>query len=373
MGSSVLMLVTNEYRPDPRVHKEAKALIRGGHDVVVAAWDRTRARVPQEDVEGVHVHRVRTGNVKGQFSLVLNYPLFLLRALREAGKVRPDVVHAHDLDTLPVGLLISRLRRIPLVFDAHERYAEMIALDVPAPISRAVQRFEDRLVPRADLVITINDIMAEGLRKHSRDEVLVIMNVIELPPLSMMRVHGQGDPIVLFNPVTFEPMRYLEESMEAASKMEGCILRIAGSGRLREAVERAALSHPNVEYLGHLPFTKLLEEYSKADVVLILADPANENYRTGIANKMGEGMAFGLPILASRGTLTGDIVEENGCGLTFDWSEEAFRASVERLKDHGLRAEMGRKGRAAAEREYNWERMEQRLLKAYDRLLAIKR
>jgi len=236
-----------------------------------------------------------------------------------------------------------------------------------------VQRFEDMLVPKADLVVTINEVMAEGLRKHSQEDVLVVMNVIELPPLSKMRVHEDQGPIVLFNPVTFEPMRYLEESMDAASKIPGCILRIAGSGRLKGAVERASEMFPNVEYLGYLPFTELLEEYTKADVVLILADPANENYRTGIANKMGEGMAFGLPVLASRGTLTGDIVEANGCGMTFDWSEDNFRAAIEVLRDHNARMDMGRKGRAAAEREYNWGVMGQRLLRAYERLLSSQR
>ena len=97
----VLMLVTNEYRPDPRVHKEARALIDGGHEVTVAAWDRQRARPPREVVEGVRLHRVRTGRVGGQLALVLNYPLFLLRCLAAAREVRPEIVHAHDLDTLP--------------------------------------------------------------------------------------------------------------------------------------------------------------------------------------------------------------------------------------------------------------------------------
>ena len=278
MGRSVLMLVTNEYRPDPRVHKEARALLQGGYDVVVAAWDRTWARPLREELEGVHVHRLRTRRLGGQIAMVLNYPLFLLRSLGEAKRSTPDVVHAHDLDTLPIGILISRLG-IPLVFDAHERYAEMIALDVPRSISRAVQRFEDMLVPRADLVVTINDVMADGLGKHSRDDVLVVMNVIELPPPSKMRVHEDHAPIVLFNPVTFEPMRYLEESMEAASKIDGCILRIAGSGRLKDAVERASQMHPNVEYLGHLPFTELLEAYTGrrgADT----GRPCEQNYRT---------------------------------------------------------------------------------------------
>ncbi len=371
--SKVLMLVTNEYRPDPRVHKEAKALIDGGHDVTVAAWDRLRSRPPREVVEGVSLHRVRTGMVGGQLALVLNYPLFLLRSLAAAKEVRPEIVHAHDLDTLPIGLLISRLRGIPLVYDAHERYAKMIAMDVPAAVSRMVERFEQLLLPHVDQAITINELMAAELERHTRDKVLVIMNVIEIPPSSAMKEHRAHDVIVLFNPVTFEPMRYLEESMDAMSSIGNCILRLAGSGRLLPAVEKAAREHQNIEFLGHLPFTRLLEEYEKVDVVLILADPANENYRTGTANKMGEGMAFGLPLLASRGTLSAEVVEREGCGLTFDWSEENFRDAIDRLRDPDLRNEMGLRGREAAEREFNWGIMRDRLQSAYARLLSVVR
>ena len=321
----------------------------------------------------MRLHRIRTGRVGGQPALVLNYPLFLLRCLAAAREVRPEIVHAHDLDTLPAGLLIARLRGIPIVYDAHERYAKMIAMDVPAAVSRLVEKLEQLLLPRVDLAITINEAMASEMERHTRDKVLVIMNVIELPPRSRTRQHVENESIVLFNPVTFEPMRYLEESIEAASKIDRCVLRIAGSGRLQKAVEKGAREHDNVEFLGHLPFTRLLEEYEKVDVVLMLADPTNENYRIGIANKLGEGMAFGLPLLASKRTLTGDIVEDTGCGLTFDWSEERFKAAVEQLRDPALRAEMGRKGRTAAEEVYNWGSMKKRLLGAYEGLSSGRR
>ena len=197
----VLMLVTNEYRPDPGCTRR-RALIDGGHGVTVAAWDRQRARPPREVVEGVRLHRVRTGRVGGQLALVLNYPLFLLRCLAAAREVRPEIVHAHDLDTLPAGLLISRLRGVPIVYDAHERYAKMIAMDVPAAVSRLVEKLEQTMLPRVDLAITINEAMAAEMERHTRDKVLVIMNVIELPPRSRTR-QRENESIVLFNPVTF--------------------------------------------------------------------------------------------------------------------------------------------------------------------------
>jgi glycosyltransferase involved in cell wall biosynthesis len=321
-------------------------------------------------MEGVEIVRLRSGAVTSQAKMVLRYPWFFFKGLRLAKNLRPDAVHAHDLDTLPLGLTIARLRRIPLVFDAHERYAKMIAIDVPPFVSRSAQAFEDLLAPQADISITINEVMAEELAKKTGREVVIIMNCIDLPPASAVKVHDEHSPLILINPVTFEPMRYIEESMEAMSNIDRCILRIAGSGRLLPAVEKAAKEHSNIEFLGHLPFRKLMDEYERVDVVLVLLDPANENYRNGSANKMGEGMAFGLPLIVSKGTLTADVVESEGCGIAIDWSEDNFRQAIDRLRNPAIRNEMGRKGREAAEREYNWGAMRDRLQKAYARLLS---
>ncbi len=363
------MLVTNQYRPDPRVHKEAKALLEGGHKVTVIAWDREHARPMKESVEGVELVRIRTGKVSSMARLLLNYPMFMAKALMAARKMRPNAVHAHDLDTLVIGILIANLHDVPLVYDAHERYAKMIAVDVPPVISRSVQCLEDRIIVRADLVITINDVMAEQLREHATSDVITIMNCIDLPDLSNVKVHDEHRTLVILNAVTFEPMRYIEESIEVISKIDDCILRIAGSGRLQGAVEEAAKKYDNVEYLGFLPHAKMLEEYPRSDVILLLADPRNENYRTGTANKMGEAMAYGIPLIASKGTLSGDIIAAEGCGISIDWSEKNFRDAIMRLRDPGLRNQMGQMGRRAAEREYNWGLMKKRLNERYTRLL----
>ena len=40
MNPKVLMLLTNAFDPDPRVHHEAKALVESGYDVTILCWDR---------------------------------------------------------------------------------------------------------------------------------------------------------------------------------------------------------------------------------------------------------------------------------------------------------------------------------------------
>jgi hypothetical protein len=63
-------------------------------------------------------------------ALASRLPLFWWRAWHELRRARPDVVHAHDLDTLPVGYAYSRLSGARLIYDAHEYYAGMVRANV---------------------------------------------------------------------------------------------------------------------------------------------------------------------------------------------------------------------------------------------------
>ena len=62
------MLLSNEFRPDPRVAREAEALARTGHQVTVVAWDRQGRLSPHEEVDGYQVERVQ--NVRSIRELV---------------------------------------------------------------------------------------------------------------------------------------------------------------------------------------------------------------------------------------------------------------------------------------------------------------
>ena len=61
----VLMLLSNEYRPDPRVRKEAMTLHETGHGVTVLCWNRSFRSLDHQDDGGVMIERVRTGRVNG--------------------------------------------------------------------------------------------------------------------------------------------------------------------------------------------------------------------------------------------------------------------------------------------------------------------
>jgi glycosyltransferase involved in cell wall biosynthesis len=281
-----------------------------------------------------------------------------------------DGVHVHDFDTLPVGYCLSRLRGVPLIYDAHEHYSRMVAIDVPMIVTRLIDRLELMLVAKSDLVITVCPDLASRYEGLKGPDVVIVTNCVDLPPLEMVKAPVPHQEVILFYGGTLEPMRYIEETIEAVRNAENVKLILAGNGRLSQMISREAASSPNLEYLGYLEWNALMRVMATADAVLCLLDPRNENYRIAIANRLCEGMAYGVPVIASRGTLSGEIVQAEGAGIVIEWSPENLLAAIDELRDSQKCMAFGRNGRAAAQREYNWDIMKARLLDAYQKILG---
>ncbi len=190
------------------------------------------------------------------------------------------------------------------------------------------------------------------------------MNCIDPPQVPVVRCDRKY--IVIFYGGSLEPLRFIEEAIDAIQGMEGVRLRVAGDGSLRPLIEQAVLTRNNVDYIGYVDRDRLLQEVAQADAVIALLNPSNANNRIGIPNRLYEAMAVGTPVLASKGTMSGELVDKTGSGLTVEWSVAGFKDALGMLSDPGLREALGRNGRNAVEKEYNWKTMEARLLAMYD-------
>jgi glycosyltransferase involved in cell wall biosynthesis len=225
-------------------------------------------------------------------------------------------------------------------------------------------------VKKADLVIAAHESIRSYLQPHAKADVLVVANYVDLPEkVPEKREKAQGEPLVLFYGGALEPTRCIGELIDAVKKLDGCVLRIAGAGRLEEKVKRAA--DGKIIYLGFLPHDILMKETAACDAVLSLFDVRIENNRIGTPTKLPEAMSVATPIITSAGTNAADIVVREGCGIAIKWSEESFKEAVEQLRDPQLRHKLGEAGRRAAEREYNWAFMKRRLLESYRSLRAV--
>jgi glycosyltransferase involved in cell wall biosynthesis len=128
--SRIAMLLSNAFIPDPRVAREAQALVRAGHQVTIVCWDREGTLPASETVDGYRVERVQSvPTVHGLGARQALYiPRFWLAAIRKVHAFEPDVIHCHDLDTLPAGWWLKGRTGEKLAYDAHEYSVDSLAV-----------------------------------------------------------------------------------------------------------------------------------------------------------------------------------------------------------------------------------------------------
>jgi glycosyltransferase involved in cell wall biosynthesis len=179
-------------------------------------------------------------------------------------------------------------------------------------------------------------------------------------------------------------------------------LVLAGSA----SSEDLALITPSIERYGigaHVRFQANFPIEQKADVLAaadVLVSPVDNTQET-FGLSLLEGMAAGLPVVASRFDGYKDLVEDGVDGFLIDsysspidpmdeWFDlldpnigQLFQSQgvaidtrqlgdrlLELIGDDGLRARMGVAGRAKVEREYRWSRVIARYEATWDRLSA---
>jgi len=364
----VLMTVSNDVVHDPRVLKEAHALREAGHRVSIIGWDRSGTAAPREERDGLLIYRVRTdGGMRLLAKDMFRLPLWWRRAQAIARSIPFDVVHCHDLDTLPIGVRLKKATGRPLIYDAHEVYGYMIETDVPKFIVDYTFRFERRLAPQADRIITVTDGVKEYIDRASGKEAVLVRNCHDLV-LDEYRPPPDPPFTVIYIGV-LHTQRFILEAIDAMGGMPNVRLVIAGAGKFEPAVRAMCAQHPNTEFLGLVPSERVLPMTLASHAVLIMSDPELRISKIGLSNKMFDAMVTGRPVIVTEGVPMGEIVTKEKCGIAVPYTKAGFRSAVERLRDDPALAErLGRNGLAAAKREYNWGAEKKRLLAVYDSL-----
>ena len=375
----VLMLLSNPFRPDPRVHREAKGLVRAGYEVTILCWDREQAHPKEESVDGISVKRLGPASgygCSGGFMRAL--PKFWKNLRKAAANLDCDIIHAHDLDTLSPGLKLASRRKVPLIYDSHEIYHEMAAENLPGPMVKLLAAYERRMVRKPRIMITVNEPIARMFRDYGARDVRVVMNCQDEASPDSAKV-GElrgalapgGKRIALYIGV-LEPNRLLLELAEAHSKgSDDFLLVMGGFGTLEPAIRKIAESSSGrVRFIGKVDPAEVPSYNAFASVLLAVYDPVLRNNRLGAPNKLFEAMAASKPIVVSRGTYAAKVVGKSGCGLAAEYDAESVLAAVYGLmKDSALHARCASSGRRAYEEKYNWAVMEKRLLAAYSGVL----
>jgi glycosyltransferase involved in cell wall biosynthesis len=363
------MLLHKSVEFDSRVRREAGALAAAGHAVFVL--ELAPVPVDARVLDGFHRVSVLAPPWVRRLTPFHLYRLaFLLSFTREARRLAPDVIHAHDAAMLLPGWAAARLAGVPLIYDSHE-----LATAVPyrergwACVVGAIERV---IVPRCAAVITVSDGIAARLADRYRltTAPVVIRNV------SALRPGGVGGLRTVLGLDRDQPL-VLHQGAPAPGR--GCEVLVDAAAQLPEDVHLVFLGDPEPGYgrqlAGHVsargldvPLERLLAHTAEADVGVTLLQDTCENHRLALPNKLFEYIAAGVPVVAAALAETERLVEAYGVGWCAD---SADPAAVARALEAALAARgdplLGERLRRAGE-ELTWSREQARLTGLYDRL-----
>jgi glycosyltransferase involved in cell wall biosynthesis len=378
---TILMLLTNVYDPDPRVRQEALALIGMGCRIKILAWDRDLKAPASETMEGVEVERVFLASSHGRGTTqVFFYAWLYLKMLWRGLRTSFDAVHCHDLDTLPLGFVMGKLKRKPIVYDAHESFPDMLEGSVHAGVRSALTRLENFFIRRIDLLITVGEKLRRHFAGRGARHSVVVGNWKRLEDFSRtaqqneeVRRHlGVPDGALLVVCITqLLKDRQIEELLEAAADCPNVYVLVGGKGVLHDMVERAAKANPRILFVGFVSGKQIADYTCAGDIVYYGFDPKNPNARFSAPNKLYEALAAGRPLITGDFGEIADVVRTSRCGIVLErYGAAEIGAALRVMQEPETRTQFAENARQFGASSMNWTKGEETLFREYSTLLT---
>ena len=398
-----ILFLTDNFPPESnapasRTFEHCREWVRAGHQVTVITcapnfpkgkvFDGYRNKLWQhEEMSGSRVIRVWsyiTAN-DGFIKRILDYQSFMLSATLAAPFVRGvDVVvgTSPQFFTACAAYLVSRMKRIPFVFELRDMWPESIkavgAMKDSAVI-RILERIEMFLYRKAARIVTVTHAFKGTLIRRGIDgtKVEVVTNGVDLSHFApqakdtaLVQKFGLQGMFVAGYIGTHGMAHALETLLEAAQTLqqtpgaENVRLLFLGDGARKQDLEALAraMGLGNVMFLESVPKDQVVRYWSLLDVSVIHLRKT-DLFTTVIPSKLFECMGMGLPVLHGVAGESADIVRREQVGEVFE-SENAQQLveGLLRMRDQSdTFASYQRNGVAAAKR-YDRKNLAQTML-----------
>jgi glycosyltransferase involved in cell wall biosynthesis len=368
----ILFCRSNPIAPDPRVEKEARALVTAGHAVSAICWDRSASLASPQERDGFEIHRlaIRAGyaNGLGNLPALLRWQWGLLRWLL-VRRAQYDCIHACDFDTVLPALVLKFLFKKRVVYDIFDFYADHLR-KTPAWLKKLIYGLDFWAISQADALILVDDARWEQVRGAKLPPATAVIYNAPEEPRQLPAIQARTADLRIAYIGLLQTERGLLEILDLLARHPNWHLDLAGFGGDEALLVEKARSLPNVTWHGRVPYDQALALSAAADVLFATYDPAIPNHRYSSPNKVFEAMMLGKPLVVSRDTNMDKIVLDANCGLVVDYGDVAqLEAAFARLADDApLRQALGAAARRAYETRYGWPIMQKRLLDLYQQL-----
>jgi glycosyltransferase involved in cell wall biosynthesis len=385
----VAIVVHATYPQDPRVRRQAEALVAAGHPVEVFAL-REPGQARQEEVGGVLVHRLPVSRrFYGMVGHVAEYLAFLgvatLALARSHRRRRFGLVQVATVpDFLAAAAIPLKLRGVPLLLDLHEDmptfYRDRFPGRLQEPMTALVSGVTRGSAALATELLTVH----EPLRQLSLDRgipperITVVMNSADDrifdPARHPRRGFMEDGELRLVHHSNLQRVYGLEFAIEAVSLLSDLPVRldVYGDGPYRAELEAAVGRFEvgdRVQLHGRVALEELPRLLAASDIGLVPTRP-DPYAEFSLSTKLLEYAAMGVPIIATDlATFRAHFTE---AAIRFVPGADpaalsaAIRADVASPDATVARGQEARRQAAA----YGWPEQRRRYLEVVERLLS---
>lgn len=306
---------------DPRIQRQADALLAAGHEVDIICL-RDSGQLGREQEGRLRIIRLPVNRWSSSFAgHLFEYVVFtMLAALRlalEHARRRYRVVQVATLpDFLVFAALPVRLLGVQVLLDLHEDMPAFFADRFASPWLRPLQPLIG-LATRAsaavaDTMLTVHEPLRELAlaRGVAPDRITVVMNSADpalFAPRGSAPQRSAGEPLRLVHHSALQRIYGLQVAVEAMAILRDrpdaplVSLDVYGEGPHRAAIEAAIARHgvdDRVHLHGRVPIERLPALLAEADAGLVPSLP--EPYlQYSLSTKLLEYVALGIPVIAS--------------------------------------------------------------------------
>ncbi len=354
-------------------HKECRSLARAGFQVTSIGSHCSDMVIDQVSIK----------SIKRDQSRLARMTRTVWRVYREAVKQGADVYHFHDPELIPVGLLL-RARGKQVIYDLHEDYPKDILSKPYLPmwsrwtIAWMIKQLEIASCRHFSALVTVTPSIADRFLTINKRTV-VVHNFPSTKDLVLNRPYQPWESrrqsvAYVGGIMTVRSIREMVKAMSLLPESLQATLELAGPHPDGEPTVEELSSQPGwgrVLHHGFIDQTGTFEILHHVRAGLVLFHPI-PNHMEAMPQKIFEYMGAGLPVIASDFPLWRRIIGDAGCGIFVDPQDpKAIAQAIEYLLLNPAEAEaMGRRGREAVLKNYNWDVQAEKLVKLYSELVS---
>ncbi len=369
MKHKICHLTSAHNRNDVRIFlKQCHSLVNNNFDVSFIVANG----LDNEIVNNIKIFDV--GKLGGRINRIF---LTTKKIYKKALQLNCDVYHFHDPELIAAGLMLKKKGK-KVIYDVHEDIPRQILSKFYIPIifrktlSFLVEKLENYASKKFDKIVTATPYIRDRFLKIGADAIDInnfpLLNEFKF---SHINWENKKNQVCYIGAIT--KVRGAVELIESFTELD---LKLVLAGRYqpielrKQLVGMQAWKECKIEEKGFVGRDKINLILEESKIGLVTLHPII-NYLDSLPIKMFEYMAAGIPFVASNFSYWKEIASKNNCGICVDPKDsKSIEKGIRYLINNPKKAqEMGKNGRQAVEKKYNWLIEEEKLIKLYKEIV----